>query len=183
MKKILVLGSAPGAVLPHNVENYFVITANASIGAFPEIIPDVLLLNGWTLHGTQGIAPESRQKLEGRAVKHLIVIENAPDISTLIKGSGIIYQSLEIWSRQKRADVCSYQSGFGYAGLAGNDIPSTGVTALCYALGFSAEVFVSGINTRSDGHSYSEEIFTRGHVEVDRKTLAALAGSYKEISQ
>ncbi len=183
MKKILVLGSAPGAIIPHEINSYFVIAVNASIGAFPEIVPDVLLLNGWTLRGTRGIAPESQQKLKGRAVKHLIVIDTVPDISDLIKGSGIIYQSLEIWSRQKRADVSSYQTGFSYAGATGHDIPSTGLTALCYALRLSTEVYISGINTRSDGHSYSDKNFTRGHVETDRKILAALAGGYKEISQ
>ncbi|WVH13939.1 hypothetical protein CASP1_00016 [Alcaligenes phage CASP1] len=183
VKKILVLGSAPGASLPHDIENYFVIAANASIGAFPDLIPDVLVLNGYTLHSVKGIAPESKRKLEGRTVKHLIVIDNVPDIEALIKKSGIMYQSLEIWSRQKRADVCSYQSGIEYSGLGGNDIPSTGVTAICYALGFSADVFVSGISIQSDGHSYSKEKFKRGHVDVDGRTLSAISGRYKGIGQ
>lgn len=180
-KKILVLGSAPGAFLPHDIENYFVIAANASIGAFPELVPDTLVLNGCTLQGEKGIAPKSQEVLAGRRVRHLIVIDNVPGIDSLIKKSGIIYQSLEIWSPYKRADVCSYRSGISYAGTRGNDITSTGVTALCYALGFPADVFVSGINTGADGHSYSDQVFTRGHVDVDRKTLAALSGGYKEF--
>lgn len=183
MKKILVLGSAPGAKIPPDIANYFVIAANAAIAPFPNLVPDVLILNGATLVGQRGIAPVSRDQLRGRAVRHLIVIDNHKDAKVAAIKSGIDHRTIDFWAKEKRRNVCSLQSKITYPGLAGNEIPSTGVTAICYALGFSVDVFISGINTSLDGHSYSNENFPRGHLEWDKKTLAAIAGRYKELNQ
>lgn len=181
--KILVLGSAPGALIPADIENYFVIAANAAVAPFPDLVPDILILNGATLVGQRGIAPESRDQLRGRSVRNLIVIDNHNDAKQAAINSGINYGTLDFWTKEKRRDVCVRQSKITYPGLAGNDIPSTGVTAICYALGFGKDVLVSGINVHTDGHSYGTEIFQRGHIEWDTATLRAVSGRYKELSK
>lgn len=183
MKKILVLGSAPCARIPADIENYFVIAANAAIAPFPDLVPDILILNGATLVGQSGIAPESREQLRGRSVRQLIVIDNHKDAKIAAFESGVAYQAIDFWTKEKRRDVCSMQSKTTYPGLAGNDIPSTGVTAICYALCFGADVFVSGINIHTNGHSYGNEEFARGHNQWDTETLRAISGRYKELSQ
>lgn len=181
MKKILVLGSAPGALIPADIENYFVIAANASIAPFPDLVPDVLILNGATLVGQRGIAPVSREQLRGRSVRHLIVIDNHKDAKIAAIESGIDYRTIDFWTKEKRRDVCALQSKITYPGLAGNEIPSTGVTAICYALALGGDVLVSGINVHSDGHSYGNETFARGHIEWDTRTLQAIAGRFETL--
>lgn len=183
MKKILVLGSAPDARVPADIENYFVIAANAAIAPFPDLVPDVLILNGATLVGQRGIAPVSREQLRGRSVRRLIVIDNHKDAKIAAIESGIDYRTIDFWTKERRRDVCGLQSKITYPGLSGNDIPSTGVTAICYALCFGVDVFVSGINVFSDGHSYGTESFKRGHIEWDTATLRAVSGRYKELGK
>lgn len=182
-KAIFVLGSAPNAVIPSEIGRYFVIAANGAIAAFPDLVPDVLMLNGYALVENHGVGPETRSRLRGRRVKKLIVIDNLKksDKSTAsrVLELGIQYEDIEFWSKVGRAETCTNASGIQYAGLTGNDIPSTGVTAICYALSLSNDVTISGINVESDGHSYSGETHKRGHIEVDSKTLEAMAGKFK----
>src|SRR5690606_35164791 len=139
MNKIFVLGSAPGAEIPRSREDYFLIAANGSIAPFYGLVPDVLVLNGFTLAAKSGIGVESMERLRGRRVKQLIVIDNAKDSRLLAQRSGIECESILFWSKERRREICSKQSGISYPGLTGNQIPSTGVTALCFALGLGGE--------------------------------------------
>lgn len=182
-KPVFVLGSAPNAVIPSDIDTYFVIAANGAIAAFPSLVPDVLILNGYTLVDASGVGPETRARLQGRRVKKLIVIDNLQksDKSTAsrVLELGIQYERIEFWSKVQRAETCINASDIQYAGLSGNDIPSTGVTAICYAISLSKDVTISGIGIESDGHSYSSGNYKRGHIEVDSQTLKAIAGKFK----
>ncbi|KGH24264.1 hypothetical protein [Comamonas testosteroni] len=182
-KAVFVLGSAPNAAIPSDIDRYFVIAANGAIAAFPDLVPDVLILNGWALVDASGVGPETRAQLRGRSVKRLVIIDNLKpsDKSTAsrVLELGIQYEHIEFWSKVARAEICSNASGIQYAGLTGNDIPSTGVTAICYAISLSRDVTVSGISLESEGHSYSSGNYKRGHMEVDSETLKAIAGKFK----
>lgn len=181
-KDIIVLGSAPGASIPKDHSNYFIVAANGAISPFPLLVPDVLILNGWTLSATRGIGIKSRDNLRGRKVRKLIVIDNTPDARKLATESGIDYESIEFWSKEERKNVCVKQSKIDYpGGNSGNGIPSTGVTAICYALNFNSAVYISGIDTKIDGHSYSEDNFKRGHILEDERTMNALASRIKNL--
>lgn len=183
-KKVLVLGSAPGARIPADIDSYFVIAANAAIAQFPDLVPDVLFLNAVTLKTDKGIGPESRNALRARSAKKVVVIDNqAPGFAVrAVINLGLVYDEIEFITKFKRVEICEQATGLTYEGFAGGDVvPSTGVTALCYALSLSSGVTISGIDVESDGHNYSVGNHKREHVEIDKKTLKAIAGKFEVI--
>jgi hypothetical protein len=189
MKRILVIGSSPNVVVPPDVNSYYIVAANASIAAFVSLVPDVLMMNCSMLVDEKEIGPASREGLKGRHTRKrkLLIIHNAPfsfdEAVRRAAQTGLTWNSLERMGRVERKRICEAAAGIDYFGDSGDDVPSTGVTAICYSLLQTTNVTVSGISPAENGHSYCRSAaFNRQQVDVDSRTLTALSSRIKLIA-
>lgn len=169
-----VLGSAPGASLPPSDRAALLVAVNGSFLPWPDLVPDILILNGHTVISDNPAQRLTRDLLRDRRAGHVVAIANLAGLEAF-RALGLGWGSVEVIDKAQRQRACERATGLRFRGDSGDRIPSTGVTALCLAiLGGARRLSFSGIGL-ADGYSYVPGAFVRKHVEVDRRALQALA--------
>ena len=174
---VLVLGSAPGAIPPADLERRRLLTVNAS----------QVIAEGWgrprpdlTLFGTTvlGLRPSNRaaQQVLGRRGTGCLV--------RMTDGSTTLIHDFNLWRMRYMADrvvpldIAARRDLL--AGVVGEAVadrlkPSNGVylTALAIALG-ATDIVMAGFSLTAAGHAYNDANHPRNHVDADREVLLAL---------
>lgn len=168
-----VLGSAPGACLPPDDHPYILMAVNGSFLPWPDLVPDILLINGHTVVSADPVQQMTRRAMQGRRVGHMLGIANlaGPEHFAAL---GLHWDGMEMIDRTQRQQACEQATRLRFPGDRGEHIPSSGVTALCLAINAGVQrLTCSGISL-TGGYSYDPGDHVRKHVDVDRRALQAL---------
>ena len=177
---VLVLGSAPGAIPPPDLENRRLLTVNAS----------QVIAEGWgrqrpdmTLFGTTvlGLRPANR------AAQQVLKRRGTGCLVRMTDGSTTLIHDFNLWRMQYMADRVVPLDIAARRGLLANLVgdaiaqrykPSNGVylAALALALG-ATDIVMVGFSLTSAGHAYNSANHPRNHVDADREVLLALVAA------
>lgn len=170
-RRAIVVGSAPGLVLPEPDVHDFVIGANAGAALAREAGHRVhLLLTTSYLFRGKG---RSQSEVESAT---LLSMYSWEDVWVDLKGGPLykVTSSLNIYgsaigiSPKERSDVIRAATGSDFR-------VSTGLWGVCLAcLAAADEIVVCGIDPSSDGHHGSDLSAPRDHVTPDSAALSAL---------
>lgn len=182
---VLVLGSAPGAIPPADLERRRLLTVNAS----------QVIAEGWgrqrpemTLFGTTvlGLRPANR------AAQQVLKRRGTGCLVRMTDGSTTVIHDFNLWRMQYIADRVVPLDIAARRGLLANLVgdaiaqrykPSNGVylAALALALG-ATDIVMAGFSLTSAGHAYNSANHPRNHVDADREVLLALVAAGLSIT-
>jgi hypothetical protein len=174
----LVVGSAPASNPPLGLDDSFlVISVNGSqvaARAWGVEAPDVTLMYGNQLRGTNMKAVEVRRVLSGRRTGELYVTRWHESIEALLsKLEAFDYRCERAFRLTRFRRMALHEAVFGSTRVFTGY--STGVNAVLFALHSGAPaVIVTGIDPGSDGHVYNDLGKKREHVSADARALVAL---------
>jgi hypothetical protein len=179
---VLVLGSAPQAVIPKSFSNdWSLITVNASQAVaerFGIVVPDVTFIQPFVIAGTSSANISARAQLRGRHTHHLVGIDWgwykgnwAEDLCKL----NYTYDKLTIIDSIEQARAVYEATGL-YSGIRSSEgRMSTGLAAAIFALRSGADpIVLAGFSLSRNGHAYDNGSSRREHVQGDRAVLAEL---------
>ncbi len=182
---VLVLGSAPGAVPPADLQTRRLLTVNAS----------QVIAEGWgmprpdmTLFGTTvlGLRPSNR------AAQQVLRRRETGCLVRMSDGSRTLIHDFNLWRMRYIADrVVSLdiptRRGL-IASLVGDELaqrfkPSNGVYLVALALALGAtDVVMAGFSLTVSGHAYNNENHPRHHIDADREVLRGMVAAGAPIA-
>lgn len=176
-RRVFVLGSAPTASLNELEQDEILICINGSQNIDRSRVPDILIVNGFTVKQVSEINRVTMNLFRGLRAKHLVCVINAFDMPTMrasLRDAGLEWESDEEISKVERARIIERAISRRLTGTSGSrNVASTGMTAALWAKECgAASVRISGI-TLQGGHSYVSGDTFRGHIEMDRECFAA----------
>lgn len=169
-RRVCVVGSAPSASLDAMQDCELIVTVNGSLAAFPDLVPDIHFINGFTTLARKPLAVRNMELLAGRRARHLFCITRAMSFEamcTALQGIGFVWEDAhEITPTERRASN-ELELGYTLAGETGENVASTGVSALCLIRqAGAAHIRATGFSLEP-GYSYLSEAYARGHLAVD----------------
>ncbi len=176
-KDVFVLGSAPSASLDARPPGARVIASNGSLIPFPNLVPDILVVNNFTARGGSQVARLSLRGLAGRSARHLVAVTGLQPFDTVLASlasAGLAWDSAEELTIEARNSIVEIALGRPLQGAIGDNTASTGVTALAWAhQSGAASLTLSGISLKGN-HSYIDRPTVRKHADIDAEILARL---------
>jgi hypothetical protein len=173
-RRVFVVGSASAANIGAYMPSDHLVAVNASFSPFPTIVPDTLIINAYSLQDRNEVQRTSKSLLRDRAVKHLVALTTACSLDEMLSKlaeAGLKWQSVEELTREQRRYITEQALGRPTASDRGNDIASTGVTVIAWAvLAGASSIRFSGFSL-AGGHSYIPGETPRSHVDVDREVF------------
>ncbi len=174
-EKTLVLGSAPGSLLPTGFDKtWSLLTINASQVA----LKDELVTPDFTLFGTSTLRNkptnrEAKEVLRGRKTKTLILFDRGKFIDNQrlkLFRLGYSYERVVFLSTDERLHWIRDATGIQVKD--NTQKPSNGVAAafLCASAGVK-KIVLTGFSLTKEGHAYNNKNRERAHVHGDRTAL------------
>lgn len=171
-RRIVLVGSAPGATLDGARADVVALVNGAALGLSLPVVPDVLFLNT-AVAACQRAGRPTRERLAQLSAEALLIIESGTSLDDAATAFEAV--SRRTTAQLPLAQRTRFLEGFQGRPLAspwgGAHVPSTGFLSCLLLLAAGARhVQMRGFSF-GDGHSYLPDVFRRGHVERDREIL------------
>ncbi len=176
-RAVFLLGSSPAADIARRPDGAVLIACNGSLTPFPGLVPDILVINSYTVLRKDEVGRASMDALRGRHARHLVLITSGMAFDAMraeLSASGLTWDSDEELDKTTRRAIVEATIGHAVASAHGNDVASTGVSALAWARRCGAKSLSQSGISRGRGHSYMPGETPRNHLNADIEVMAAL---------
>lgn len=174
-QSVFAIGSAPGASLAGQEAGDRVVTVNGSLAPFVGLVPDFHFINGFTTCARHPLAARSMELLDGRRCRHLVCITRAVSFEAMLealRAAGFAWEYAHEVTPAERRESNEIELGRPLAGEGGENVASTGVSALCLLRqAGAARIRATGFSLEG-GCSYTREVYKRAHIPVDAAIFA-----------
>ena len=174
-QRCLVLGSAPGAVIPAHCNATICINGSvwaAHMASLPK--PALTVMARYGVTGTTDKARKTLDILRGLATDELLYVSHGQpeaEIRQILHDAAFGFSRLELISRRERAIVLREISGRDFGQGERDERVSNGMFAVSIAIwGGAKEVVLSGFSLEG-GHSYIASPTPRHHAATDLEFL------------
>lgn len=196
---LVVVGSAPAAVMPQEKSSLACVCVNGSpaIAAARGLAIDLTVINGWTIRHSKRTDKKSIHKLAGLSgifSSKVVILETGASrrrAAKILERFSFGYGQIISINRDLRNQIVKHVAGKPPDVSDGYEQISTGAFAVALSLFLGAKKLVIAGFSLSNGHSsisieaeettQNVELISRYHVEIDRWFFSTLATRYPKV--
>lgn len=178
-KSVLVVGSSPSVCYKTVMSGSYDIKifVNGSAAPFKCINPDITVINGFTVKRSDPVANATMDSLKHTKLGHAVCLTAGMDYLSMnraLQHESILFSGIEEFTEDERVRLAEIALGRNITIRDSNDKPSTGLSAILWAISRNPKsIFITGFSL-DGGHSYINGQTPRGHASIDSELLNAI---------